>query len=294
MIFKSRVFVSDTCALGEGPFWFEERLWWVDVDGCALHSVDGNGENRLSFALGQRIGAAAPLEAGGFIVALEEGIGTFDPANGQVEILHSPEHGVEGSRFNDGKCDPQGRFLAGTLSMTGRKRASALYSLNERGVLEKLYAPVTCSNGLAWSGDGRRMYYIDTPTREIASFPYDVRTGQIGNRAIAVKVPEAMGYPDGMCIDKEGNLWVAHWGGRPCGAGRRSQANAWPKFPSRALSPPVAVLGVLIFPASSSPRQATGMLPTTWQAVFLSAIPELRGTAFNALPLSLLATLSAC
>jgi sugar lactone lactonase YvrE len=208
-----RVFVHDTCALGEGPFWFEDRLWWVDIDGSALHSVDGAGEDRVSHRFGQRIGAAAPLRGGGFVVGLEGGIGVFDPARGPVEILYAPERGVEGSRFNDGKCDPQGRFVVGTLNMTGRKNCSALYSLGENRSLEKLYAPVTISNGLAWSADGRTMYYIDTPTLEIAAFPYDPDSGRIGSRSVVVEVPERMGWPDGMCIDTAGNLWVAHWGG---------------------------------------------------------------------------------
>ena len=213
MKLTSRVFVQDTCVLGEGPFWWEERLWWVNINEGELHSVDGAGDDRRSHRLGQRLGAAVPRAAGGLVVAVEDGIGLFDPATEAFELLHAPERGVKGSRFNDGKCDPHGRFVAGTLNMAGRKRSSALYSLNENGTLEKLYAPVTISNGLAWSADGRTMYYIDTPTREIATFPYDPDTGQIGVRRVTVAVPELAGYPDGMCIDTAGNLWVAHWGG---------------------------------------------------------------------------------
>jgi sugar lactone lactonase YvrE len=213
MIMTARTFVYDTCSLGEGPFWFEDRLWWVDIDGGVLHSVNGLGQDRRSYELGQKIGAAVPLEAGGFIVALEEGIGVFDPASGRVDILHAPERGVEGSRFNDGKCDPAGRFLAGTFCVNEGKKTSSLYSLSTEGSLEKLYSPVTISNGLAWSADGRTMYYIDTPTFEIAAFAYDTTTGRIGSRSAVVKIPKTMGYPDGMCIDTIGNLWVAHWGG---------------------------------------------------------------------------------
>jgi sugar lactone lactonase YvrE len=210
---EARIFVRDTCSLGEGPFWFEDRLWWVDIQRGVLHSVNGEGRDRRSHELGQKIGAAVPMEAGGFVVALEEGIGIFDPDTAKVDILHAPERGEEGSRFNDGKCDPAGRFLAGTMRVPEGSRASALYSLSAQGALRKLYAPVTISNGLAWSADGRTMYYIDTPTFEVAEFSYDVLTGEIGPRSVAVTVPEAMGYPDGMCIDTAGNLWVAHWGG---------------------------------------------------------------------------------
>lgn len=207
------LFVADTCQLGEGPFWWESRLWWVDVDAGRLHSVDGAGKNRKTFSLGQRLGAAAPVQGGGFVVAVEEGIGFFDLISGWLSIRHRPEYGIEGSRFNDGKCDPAGRFLAGTLSMTGQKKSSALYSLDRNGYLEKIHSPVTLSNGLAWSSDGQTLYHIDTPTQAITAFFYDVQTGRLGKPKTVVHVPEELGWPDGMCIDQNGNLWVAHWGG---------------------------------------------------------------------------------
>jgi sugar lactone lactonase YvrE len=209
--FRAELFREDECLLGEGPFWFEERLYWVDIERGLLLSVDGRCGDRRSHAVGRRLGAAAPIDGRRFVVAVQDGIGFLDVETEVVAILASPEAALPRSRFNDGKCDPAGRFLAGTLDMDGRERTSALYSLEARGQLRRLLAGVSISNGLAWTADGRTLYYIDTPTFEIARFDYDVATGSLGGRQVAVRVPREMGYPDGMEIDANGDLWVAHW-----------------------------------------------------------------------------------
>jgi len=212
-VIESSLFVRDTCQLGEGPFWFEDRLWWVDIDAGKLHSVNGSGGDRASLSMGRRIGAAAPIDGEQFLVALEDGIGIIQRASGLIDLLASPEKNRADSRFNDGKCDGAGRFVAGTLNMAGRAGGSALYSFSPGGAVETIHAPVTISNGLAWSADGATLFYIDSSTREVAAFPYDQETGRLGARSVVVRVPDAMGLPDGMDIDQEGNLWVGHWGG---------------------------------------------------------------------------------
>ncbi len=206
---KVRTFIEDKALLGEGPFWFEDRLWWVDIDSKVLRSADAQGGDRKSYAFEQKIGVAAPIDGRRFVVGLEDGLAIFDRESGSIEFVASPEKDQPESRFNDGKCDPVGRFLAGTQNSAG----GGLYSLNGQGDWKPLYSPVTCSNGLAWTADGSTMYYIDTLTREIASFPYDLATGAIGERSVAVTIPPEMGYPDGMTIDAEGNLWVGFWDG---------------------------------------------------------------------------------
>lgn len=208
-----RILVNETFALAEGPVWFGDRLWWVDINAGFLHSSDADGGNRRSYNVGRKVGAAAPIDVGRFVVAVEDGLGVLDLETAAVRMLASPEQDVPGNRFNDGKCDPAGRFVAGTLSMTGQPKAAALYSVDGKGFVQKIFAPVALSNGLAWSHDGRTLYYIDSLSYEIAAFPYDLRTGQLGNRRVVVRVPKEAGIPDGMTIDEEGNLWVAHWGG---------------------------------------------------------------------------------
>ncbi len=206
-------FVTDTCALAEGPLWFEDRFWWVDIEPGRLHSVDTAGGDRRTYEFGQKIGVAIPAEDGRFLVGLEKGVGIFDRATGESRILATPEKDVPTNRFNDGKCDPAGRLVGGGLSMVSERGASALYSFEGDFTWRKLYAPVSISNGLAWSQDGGTLYYIDTLVPEVKAFPYDLATGEIGEETAAVKFAPGQGLPDGMTIDAEGNLWVAFWGG---------------------------------------------------------------------------------
>jgi sugar lactone lactonase YvrE len=116
------------------------------------------------------------------------------------------------NRFNDGKCDPRGRFLAGTMDMGETDPNGSLYSFNGQSVT-KLFGNVTISNGLTWSPDYKTLYYIDTPTHEVKAFDYDMETGTIDNMRVVVQLSDSLGHPDGMTSDTQGNLWIAMWGG---------------------------------------------------------------------------------
>jgi sugar lactone lactonase YvrE len=201
--------------LGEGPCWDPrtQRLYWVDILAPAVHVYDpATGDDQV-IAVPRHIGCLALRESGGAVVALQDGFAELDLESGQVTPIPGPGVGQEGVRFNDGKCDPSGRFWAGTMAYGQLPGAGALYCLDTERTVRLQVPGVTCSNGLTWSLDGRRMYYIDTPTHEIAVFDYDCATGAIANRRIAVAIPPAQGLPDGMTIDGEGMLWVAFWGG---------------------------------------------------------------------------------
>ncbi len=117
------------------------------------------------------------------------------------------------NRFNDGKCDPAGRFLAGTMDANEKNASGHLYSFESGKPPRKLLDGLRISNGLAWSPDHKIFYYIDTPTRQVRAFDYDLDTGELSNPRIAVEIPEALGWPDGMTSDMEGRLWIALWGG---------------------------------------------------------------------------------
>lgn len=212
-VIEPEVFVHDSCLLGEGPFWFDHALWWLDVESGRLHRIDATGSTRSCHEMGRRIGAAAPIDDTRFVVALQDGLGIFHRDTEVIDLLATPEKDRPDNRFNDGKCDPAGRFVAGTLNMKGQAKQAALYSMSGDGRIATLLSPVSLSNGLAWSEDGCTLFYIDTPTREIAAFPYDQETGGLGGRTVVVKVPGELGMPDGMDIDTDGNLWVGHWGG---------------------------------------------------------------------------------
>jgi sugar lactone lactonase YvrE len=125
----------------------------------------------------------------------------------------NPEPQLPAHRFNDGKCDPAGRFLAGTMNDTETKASGSLYSLAPDGSLKTLVTRTRTSNGLAWSPDQHTFYYIDTPTRTVMAYDYDLATGGVANPRPAISVPPKLGWPDGMTSDVEGMLWVAMWGG---------------------------------------------------------------------------------
>lgn len=201
-------------ALGEGPVWDARRreLAWVDIDGRALwryRPVDGTAR-RTAFA--KKIGAAVPARDGDWILALEDGFYRWQEAGGQPVPVAPVDEPDPANRLNDGKCDRNGRFWAGTMSATWQKNGS-LYMLEAGGKLTRKLAGVTCSNGLAWNEEDTVLYYIDTGERAVFAFDYRPADGAIANRRVLIDFAAEEGSPDGMTIDAEGMLWIAHWGG---------------------------------------------------------------------------------
>jgi sugar lactone lactonase YvrE len=157
-------------------------------------------------------GAAVPRKAGGLVVALEHGFHFLDWETEKLTLIADPETEMENNRFNDGKCDEAGRCLAGSLSFEEQPLA-ALYCLDVDQTVRKLVDGVTCSNGISWSPDGRTMYYIDSPTKRVVAYDYEVASGALSDQRTVVTIPEDGGVPDGMSVDVEGMIWVAQWGG---------------------------------------------------------------------------------
>ena len=201
--------------VGEGAIWHAQaqKLYWVDVEAGRLHVFDPADASDQAFELGQRVGAVVPRASGGVMLAVQHGFAALDLQNGHLTLWSDPEENVTGNRFNDGKCDPAGRFWAGTISLDRRPGTASLYCLEPDGSVRTMLRGVTNSNGIAWSLDGATMYYIDTPTRAVTTFDYCQATGQIANPRRAIAVPESLGKPDGMTIDAEGMLWIALWDG---------------------------------------------------------------------------------
>lgn len=220
------VVVAAEAELGEGPVWDarSSRLAWVDIlsDRILLTDV-GSGATEV-IAVPLHVGAVAPRAAGGFIAALQDGFWVVGDGPAR-RIAPVPEARV-GLRFNDGKCDAAGRFWAGTMAYDQAAGAAALYRLDPGGRATRVLDGVTVSNGLAWSLDGRTMYYIDTPTQRIDAFSFQPETGEISDRRPLIAIPAEAGAPDGMAIDAEGGLWVALWGRVGCAS--------LPGWPSRA------------------------------------------------------------
>ena len=201
------------CELGEGPFWDARtgRLHWVDILGCRLHGCREDGSDLRSLAVQSHLGAAAPWP-GGFIAATRDALGLLEPSGAFRPLPQSPRLAPT-LRFNDGKCDPAGRFWVGTMAYDGAPGAGALYRVEPDGAVAQVLDGVTISNGLAWDLAKGRMYYIDTATRRLDAFDWDAATGGIRNRRCVAAFPEAGGWPDGMTLDRQGRAWIAFWDG---------------------------------------------------------------------------------
>jgi len=201
--------------LAEGPGWDDERqaLIWVDIEQGKICRFFPQANRNETWALSQRIGCVVRTKSGNLLAGGQKGLMKLDPETGQVNLLQDPETDLPNNRFNDGKCDPQGRLWAGTMSCDEEEGAGSLYRIDQHGSIQRMVENVTISNGLAWSQDQRTMYYIDTPTRHVDAFDFDPETGDVQQRRHVIEIPKDMGYPDGMTIDAEGKLWVALWAG---------------------------------------------------------------------------------
>jgi sugar lactone lactonase YvrE len=216
MTFPTPELVLDAKAqLGEGPCWdaASRTLYWINIYAGEIHAYSPETGSDRVIPIGETVGCIAPTKDGGLIIASQSGISLLDPMTGLRKTLARPESGMPGNRFNDGKCDPAGRFLAGTMDNAEVEASGSLYSLAPAGTLKTLLTGVRISNGLAWSPDLATLYYIDTPTRTVMAFTYDLTTGELSQPREAIHVSEELGWPDGMTSDTDGNLWVAMWGG---------------------------------------------------------------------------------
>ena len=201
--------------VGEGPLWDEERqvLYWVDILSSLLYIYDpATGENR-ALDVGRHVGTVVTRASGGLMLAVREGFASFDLETQELTLIANPEAHITGNRFNDGKCDPAGRFWAGTMAYENPTNQGSLYRLDTDLSVHKIFGDVAISNGIIWSLDHTTMYYIDTLRKNVRAFDYADDTGDISNERVIINVPEEIGMPDGMAIDSDGMLWVAHYGG---------------------------------------------------------------------------------
>ncbi len=199
--------------LGEGPLWdvAEQRLYWIDSLGAAVHSCDADGGAPRSWRVPEHIGSLALREKGGAIVSLRDGFYTLDFATGDCRKLADPDPGKPRIRMNDGKVDRQGRFVAGYMDYEEREPICSVFRLDPNGAVAKLDDGIVCSNGPCWSPDGRTFYFSDTNTRDIWAYDYDLATGEATNRRVFCSFPAngLNGLPDGATVDAEGFLWSA-------------------------------------------------------------------------------------
>lgn len=203
------------CLLGEGPVWDDKRksILWVDILKGEIHEFSTKENLHKVLPVHQLIGSLALCPDGNFVAAVKSGFVFIDRINGEIKGIANPEAHRDDNRFNEGKCDPAGRFLAGTMSLFKKPNEGSLYALESDYSVSKKISGFSIPNGMAWSGDHRTFYHIDTPTSEVVSYEYNCETGSINNGKPVIKISEQDGLPDGMTIDSENMLWIAHWNG---------------------------------------------------------------------------------
>jgi len=203
------------CFLGESPYWSVERqsFFWVDIENGKLfeHKLDSGKTTIKSFP--HRLTLVLEGKENELILALDRKIASYNLETGNLDWLTEVEADLPLNRFNDGKCDAKGRLWIGTLSTKFTKGSGSLYRVGKDLKPEKQLDQLTISNGMAWTADNQTFYFIDTPTRQIKAYHFELETGEIEFDRVAIEIPEELGFPDGMCIDREGMLWVAHYGG---------------------------------------------------------------------------------
>jgi sugar lactone lactonase YvrE len=216
----AEVVVSSPTAglLSEGPRWHQEadELLWVDILGAKFHrgaiASDGSLKLMASVAIDRHVGAVAPVVGGGYVLAAGPGFLFVDPV-GSVSELAQPEAGRTDVRMNDGACDPQGRFWAGTMAYDESPGAGVLYRLELDGSCTRVLPGLTISNGIGWSPDGATMYLADSGTRLVEAFDFNGGSGAISRRRTLVHLEQPGVAPDGLTVDEGGGIWVALWGG---------------------------------------------------------------------------------
>jgi sugar lactone lactonase YvrE len=214
-----RCIVDLEMRLGECPLWSaaDQALFFVDIKGRELHRYTPALGEVETHGLAEDTGCIGLAEAGGFIAGARSGLWRLDPQGGRLAKLADNPEPEASSRFNDGRVDPAGRFLAGTLDEPKAGGQAHLYRFDERG-LQVLASGLLTSNGLAFSPDGRTLYHSDTPRFTVWRYDYDPATGEADNRRVFVQLDPSgsdRGRPDGAAVDSDGCYWTALYeGGR--------------------------------------------------------------------------------
>ena len=200
----------------------QQRLYYCDIPGRKLHCFNPASGELTHWNFETEVASCAPMQGGALLLAMRDGLWRFDPASGERTLLAEPPYDPAKERFNDGKCDPQGRFWVGTIYEPRDPALASLYCFSA-GKLVRSQGDITVSNGLAWSPDGRTMYWSDTKAHTIYAFDFDPASGALANKRVFASFPPKQpgqaldtygGRPDGAAVDAEGCYWVAMFEGQ--------------------------------------------------------------------------------
>ena len=287
--------VAEVSLLGESPLWHpvEQVLYYCDIPGRTLNRFDPRTNDLQHWSFDTNVGCCAPMLDGGLLLAMRDGLFKFDTCNGERTRLLNAPYDPATERFNDGKCDPQGRFWVGTIYEPRDPALAALYCYS-KGALTKKADGITVSNGLAWSPNGRTQYWSDTKAHAIYAFDFDPATGDLHQRrtfaSFAPKVAGAAldeygGRPDGAAVDAEGCYWVAMFEGqRVLRLSPQGELLREVRLPVRCPTMPCfggADLKTLYITTASEGRPAAELAVQPWAGCVLSLRVDVPGLPAN-------------
>lgn len=223
MDYQLQIALDYRAILGEGPVWDARKnvLLWIDSVDDKLFVFDpATGENK-AYPIGQNIGTAILTDRENFVmVGLVDGLYELDLSTGKLVKKTDPEPDLPGNRLNDGKADAAGRIWVGSMCTADNgvegfdtDYKCNLHKINRDFTCELADPKVRLSNGLSWTEDNKTLYFVDSPERCVFAYDFDLEKGTLSNKRVVIKFPEGFGVGDGMDIDVDGNLWVAHWTG---------------------------------------------------------------------------------
>ncbi len=206
--------VKAEAIVGESPLWstHERVLYWVDITGQKIHRFNPRSAVNDTFHLPQPVTSVGLREKGGLVITLRNDFAFFNPETGDLKLLSDPEEDKPYDRFNDAKCDRQGRFWAGTMDdVKWNAPHGSLYRLDPDTKVTCMKTSVICANGLGWSPDNRVFYFTESFRYGIYAYNFDLDTGNISSRRLFASIDRnSDGFPDGLTVDEEGYVWSVH------------------------------------------------------------------------------------
>jgi sugar lactone lactonase YvrE len=286
---------ANVSLLGESPLWHpvEQVLYYCDIPGRTLNRFDPRNGDLQHWKFDTNVACCAPMLDGGLLLAMRDGLFKFDPRTGERTHLLDAPYDPATERFNDGKCDPQGRFWVGTIYEPRDPALAALYCYT-KGALTKKADAITVSNGLAWSPNGRTQYWSDTKAHAVYAFDFDPASGDLHNRrtfasfapkAAGAALDEYGGRPDGAAVDAEGCYWVAMFEGqRVLRLSPQGELLREVRLPVRCPTMPCfggADLKTLYITTASEGRPAAELAVQPWAGCVLSLRVDVPGLPAN-------------
>ncbi|GAA0439256.1 hypothetical protein Acor_68870 [Acrocarpospora corrugata] len=207
------VFGDVTCELGESALWDGSRFHWVDITGRRVYAKDWPDGDTLALSTPDPVGSVALRAGGGLVAAFRHTIAFCDLDRGSIEIAGEVEPGRPGNRLNDGAVDPSGRFWVGSMDLSESEPTGSFYRIDPDLTVTTAFNGIICSNGPAWSPDGRTMYHVDSTRRVIKAYPLDPSTGELGPGRVFASDEGQDWFPDGVTVDADGFIWNCKWDG---------------------------------------------------------------------------------